>query len=129
MSAGLFRAHRVLWLPLGFAWQPALDRATRCCDEMRIALELRCDRHTDHWECPDIAVVYHEPFDEYGLPIRDGGMSYLLIRHCPWCGAALPAARRDDWFDVIEEAGLDPDGTDKLPAEFLRADWRVDKTH
>ena len=26
---------------------------------------------------------------EYGVPIRDGGDSYLIIKYCPWCGRKI----------------------------------------
>jgi hypothetical protein len=125
MSAGLFQTHRVLWMPLGFAWQPASERVDHCCDTMRTALEVRCDQHDDPWECPDVAVVYHEAFDEFGIPIRDGGMSYLLIEHCPWCGLRLPEPQRDRWFETLEAADVDPGDLDKLPKQFLSAAWRI----
>jgi hypothetical protein len=125
MSTGLFPTHRVLWVPLGFAWAPASKSVTHCCAAMTAALEFGCDQHDDPWECPDVAVVYHEPFDEYGIPIRDGGMGYLLIQHCPWCGAPLPKPQRDQWFDTIEAAGLEPNDVEKLPEQFLSAAWRI----
>ena len=125
MSAGLFQTHRVLWMPQGFEWQPASGRVTHCCDVMAAALEFGCDQHDDPWACPDVAVVYHEPFDEYGIPIRDGGMSYLLIEHCPWCGSSLPQPQRDRWFEMLEAAGVEPGDLDRLPAQFLSAAWRL----
>ena len=64
-------------------------------------------------------------FTEYGIPIRDGGMSYLLIDHCPWCGMRLPESQRDRWFDAVEAAALDPDDLDKLPERFLSVGWRM----
>jgi hypothetical protein len=117
-----------MWMPFGLPWRPPSSRAKHCCKRMATALTMSCDQHDDPWDCPDVAVIYHEPFDEYGIPIRDGGMSYLLIEHCPWCGTALPAPRRDDWFDAMDDAGLDPDDTENLPKEFLCADWRLDKS-
>jgi hypothetical protein len=123
MSA-MFPTHRVLWMPLGLAWGHASERIKHCCENMTMALDLVCGQHDDPWECPDVAVVYNEPFDEYGVPIRDGGMSYLLIQHCPWCGVRLPASQRDRWFDTIEALGLQPDD-EALPDRYLSAAWRM----
>jgi hypothetical protein len=129
VSTSLYPTHRVLWMPIGLDWQPAAAKIARCCDAMRAALEFGCDQHEDPFDCPDTLMVYNEPFDEYGLPIGDGGMSYLRIESCPWCGTRLPASQRDRWFDVVEAAGLDPDDIDTLPKEFLCAGWRTGKSH
>lgn len=71
---------------------------------------------------PDVVVVYDAKFDEYGLPVRDGGTSMVVIGYCPWCGGRLPASRRDAWFDAIEGLGLDP-WEDEVPVEFHDGSW------
>jgi hypothetical protein len=125
MSAWLFQTHRVLWMPLGWEWRPASERVSHCCEAMSKALHHSCEQHADPWECPDTTLVYHEPYGEYGIPIRDGGMSYLIIEHCPWCGTRLAPSQRDSWFDAVEAAGLDPDDLDNLPERFLSGAWRT----
>ena len=90
MSSGLFRTHRVLWMRVVFGWRPASDSVLHCCDDMDRALEHACEQHPAPWDCPDTALVYHEPFNEYGIPIRGCGMSYLLSDHCPGAAQALP---------------------------------------
>jgi hypothetical protein len=127
MSAGLFRTHRVLWMPLGWGWRSASARVTHCCEAMGKALDHTCEQHADPWDCPDTALVYHEPFAEYGIPIRDGGMSYLRIDHCPWCGARLPESQRDGWFDAVEGMKFNPNDPDNLPERFLSSAWRTNR--
>jgi hypothetical protein len=124
MSSALFPTRRVLWLPLDYAWQLPSPSARHCCAEMSAALDHVCEQHADPFDCPDTALVFHEVFGEYGLPIRDGGASYLLISNCPFCGERLPASGRDDWFDRIEAAGLDDADFDKLPERYRTAEWR-----
>ncbi|MDF3028892.1 MAG: hypothetical protein K0S23_3199 [Fluviicola sp.] len=29
---------------------------------------------------------------EFGIPIHDGGSSYIRINYCPWCGVQLPVS-------------------------------------
>jgi len=69
-------------------------------------------------------IGYSETFDEYGLWIHDGpegsASSWVEIRHCPFCAAALPSSRRDDWFDRLEEQGLEPEDA---PEEMRRNGW------
>lgn len=122
MSRSLFPTHRVLWMPLHLDWRPATARVKHCCPLMTAALEFECEEHAAPFDCPDTILVYHEPFDEYGAPIRDGGMGYLLIANCPWCGVRLPPSQRDRWFDEVEVGGW-PD--ESIPEGFLTSEWRT----
>lgn len=48
-----------------------------------------CAEHGgDPWECPDVLFCKGER--GYGIPIRDGGNSYVRILYCPFCGKRLP---------------------------------------
>lgn len=57
--------------------------AQHCCQEMQMMVE------------EENSIVFLEKFQEYGVPIRDGGSSYLLMNYCPWCGARLPSSTCD----------------------------------
>jgi hypothetical protein len=124
MSKSLFPTRRVLWLPLDYAWHPPTPDAQHCCREMAAALEFDCADHADPFDCPDTVIVFHEVFGEYGLPIRDGGPSYLAISHCPFCGTRLPDSGRDAWFDEIETEGLDDVAFESLPMRYRTGAWR-----
>lgn len=124
MTGSTFPLERVLWMPLGLVWQPVAAGKEFCCKKMAAALRHDCKDHETPWDCSDTSLVYHEPFNEYGVPIRDGGMSYLIIDHCPWCGKRLPSSERDRWFDEVEAASLDPQDIEALPPNFLSAAWR-----
>jgi len=91
---------------------------------MTAALDFSCDQHADPFECPDALVVHHEAFGEYGIVVHDGGPSYVLIRHCPWCGEDLGPSWRDQWFDALEALGITSPRTSNLPPEFLTSAWR-----
>lgn len=88
---------------------------------MARALAFDCSDHADPFDCADSLVVYNEIFDEIGLVVHDGGPSYVLIAHCPWCGTRLPESQRDRWFDETEEKGISDDA---LPPEYASAAWR-----
>ena len=121
MSSELFRDRRVLWMPLHAPWKPpSVDRST-CCDAMKAALAFDCEQHADPFECADALVLYNEIFDEYGLPVHDGGASYVLITHCPWCAGKMPDSQRDRWFDETEALGV-PD--EELPGKYSTGEWR-----
>ena len=124
MCARLFPAPRVMWMPLNHAWQPPTPHARHCCTEIVAAIEHTCAQHTDPFESPDVALVFHEVFGEYGIPIRDGGPGYLVISHCPFCGARLPEPARDRWFDETEAAGLADTPFAELPERYRTAQWR-----
>jgi hypothetical protein len=65
--------------------QPSEDEASlqHCCDMMRY--------YIDH---EDRVIYYWARFDEYLVPVHDGGTSGIQMRYCPWCGARLPVSKR-----------------------------------
>lgn len=71
----------------------------------------------------DRLVIYIPQFLEYGLPIQDGGNSYLLIRYCPWCGAKLPKSRRNEWLSKMSKLGYSSPFSQKIPEVYLHEDW------
>ena len=81
-----------------------------CCEEM--------DQATTRVE---FGICYNPKFREYGIPILDGGSSVLLVKFCPWCGIRLPDSLRAEWFDRLEELGLEPED-EALPADLLHLD-------
>jgi len=62
-------------------------RGGECCADMAYYLVNRCDQHTDPYDCPDVIVVKGN--NGYGIPIHDGGSSFIQIKRCPWCGQRL----------------------------------------
>ena len=124
MSAALFPRFRVLWMPLDHPWQPPSREAKHCCADMAAALDHTCEQHADPFDCPDTLLVFHEIFGEYGLPIRDGGTSYLVVKHCPFCGGRLADSARDAWFDAVEVVGLADAAFDQLPPRLRSSAWR-----
>ncbi len=90
-----------------------------CCDMMKFHL----GQYFDNPESADAVIKYNATFDEYGLPIRDGGSSSIGINYCPWCGTHLSASRRDDWFDALNNKGYHSPFTDDIPKKFQSSDW------
>jgi len=64
-----------------------------CCDIMAREVDHRCEQHDDPSDCPDALIHYSADHRRYGLRIHDGGSSYLVIAHCPWCGKELAGGR------------------------------------
>ena len=54
---------------------------------MKAQIEHKCETH-DPFDCPDKVVVRVTDTEGrgYGLPVHDGGSSYIRINYCPWCG-------------------------------------------
>jgi hypothetical protein len=89
---------------------------------MAYALTTTCRVHKDPADCPDRVMVYIPKFDEYGIPVRDGGSSMLVISFCPWCGKKLPPSKRDRYFDTLTKLGYGF-GDDDLPKRFESDAW------
>lgn len=114
----------VLWMPFAAPWRPHPAPKSLCCDGMRAALSVEIAENETPFDLLDSAVVYNVVFDEFGLILRSADAQYMLIGHCPWCGAALPRSRRDDWFDALEAQGFDDPNLQEIPASFLSGAWR-----
>lgn len=59
-----------------------------CCLVMQSFLNAKCDQHDNPWECADMVVVQAED-GRIGIPVRDGGESFVVFDFCPWCGQKL----------------------------------------
>lgn len=114
----------VLWMPFAAPWRPHPKPESLCCDAMRATLDFSCAQHETPFDCGDAALIYNAVFDEFGLILRSSEAQYLLIAHCPWCGAGLPSSRRDDWFDALEAEGFDDPNHQEIPPAFLGPGWR-----
>jgi hypothetical protein len=127
MPEGLYRDWRALGSPYVDPSRPLGGGRTHCCAHMTAAVTYVCDQHESPYECPDNLVVYDHAYDEYGLVVHDGGPSSVQIRFCPWCGTALPASKRDAWFDGLKQLGIEPHSND-VPEDF-RSDawWQADE--
>jgi len=76
---------------------------------------------TRHLNDGEVAITYLDHFREYGVRVLDGP-ALQVIRFCPWCGKKLPVNLRDQWFDIVEGLGLEPDDP-KLPSELRSGEW------
>ncbi|HET6950372.1 MAG TPA: hypothetical protein VFI47_08355, partial [Acidimicrobiales bacterium] len=74
-----------------------------CCEDM--CGHLQVGHIPAVTAAPGRHVVYDAVFDEYSL-VREGGLDASPITHCPWCGAALPPSRREQWFTELSRRGL-----------------------
>jgi hypothetical protein len=97
-----------------------------CCTKMDEMVTFSCDQHPDRFDCPDCLVSYSPTFDEYGLIIHDGGLSIISIQFCPWCGARLPASKRDRWFEALAELGFNDPTEQEIPQHFKTDAWYLE---
>ena len=53
------------------------EKMKHCCEQMTYMVE------------EENSIVFVPKTKEYGVPIRDGGSSFLIMKYCPWCGKEL----------------------------------------
>lgn len=70
----------------------------------------------------ETAIFYSPKFREFGISVLDGGSSSITIAYCPWCGTRLPESLRDEWFNRLEQRGLEPED-DRVPEEMRSDAW------
>ena len=82
------------------------DRGPGCPCEMmtRQVADWQCDMHAGKCSCADAAIDFIAKFREYGILVRDGGSSSILISYCPWCGVRLPDSQRGAGGDARSAA-------------------------
>ena len=73
-------------------------------------------------ESGESALRYIPRFREHGIMVLDGGGSHLVARFCPWCGREFPKSLRDEWFDRLEELGIEL-GDPAMPRELETEEW------
>lgn len=63
-----------------------------CCPRMEEQATRECSNeggvHADRLDCPD-TVIHRYESGVTGIPIHDGGHSFIEIFYCPWCKAAV----------------------------------------
>ncbi|HEY1485766.1 MAG TPA: hypothetical protein VGF84_06665 [Micromonosporaceae bacterium] len=60
-----------------------------CCVAMRQQFADECDICFDAAGCPHQLIYFNAKSGDLGLPVRDGGSTYVAITHCPWCGRGV----------------------------------------
>ncbi|WP_208615662.1 DUF6980 family protein [Gottfriedia luciferensis] len=103
------------------AIEKGMDVNKYCCTEMAYHLSKGLDK--DPYENPDVVIIHNKKFDEYGIPIQDGGNSFIMIKHCPWCGNKLPQSKRDMWWETLESLGLNNPFEQNIPEKFETDEW------
>ena len=86
--------------------------AGACCEPLASQLTDSCD---------DTAIVYVPRYRRFGLRVLDGGSSYTVIKHCPFCGAAFPTSLVEQWFEELERLGIEDPR--EAPAELQSESW------
>jgi len=71
-----------------------VDPSKHPCVHIAYAIRREPGAKGDVHDDPDVALIYHIRSKRYGIPVRDGGSSYIHITHCPWCGKKLVPKRR-----------------------------------
>src|SRR4030042_4964343 len=53
-----------------------------------------CEEMAGYIKDEDEIMYFSDKYNEYLIPIHDGGSSGIVIRYCPWCGQRLPKSTR-----------------------------------
>lgn len=91
-----------------------------CCDKMQCFI--RKKENGVPYDSDDI-IDYSPQLDEYGIVVHDSGCSYIIIKYCPWCGKKLPDAKRDLWFEELENMGIENPLEDNIPEQYQSDKW------
>jgi hypothetical protein len=66
-----------------------VEKDVFCCREMENRVAYRCSQHPNPFDCPDNLIFRSKNKKEYGIIVHDGGLSYIVINYCPFCGKRL----------------------------------------
>jgi hypothetical protein len=97
-----------------------VDFDTYCCEMMKRNVFCECNENAG-----DKTIFYSKRFDEYMIPVSEGGLSGICIAYCPWCGQKLPESKRERWFEELDEIGIEFSlfDTEQVPPSYLSDDW------
>jgi hypothetical protein len=84
-----------------------------CCASMRYYLNNSSGAN---------GIEFVPKFREYGITVPGQTTSITLIEFCPWCGTKLPSTLRMQWFERIDELGID-EAKDPVPKELQTDAW------
>jgi len=76
-----------------------------------------------HLASGEVGITYVGQFRVYRIDCREGfGGGIQTIAYCPFCGRRLAKALRDEWFAMLDEAGLEPEDP-RVPEEMKSDAW------
>ncbi len=97
-----------------------------CCSKMEGTVEEK--NHSVSYE--DYTRTYHVNVGQSFINEDTGEVEVSVvdrITYCPWCGKKLPKSLRSEWYDEIENLGielpLDNEKIKKLPKEYQTEEW------
>jgi hypothetical protein len=100
-----------------------------CCEEMTERANFWCDQCTNQCRCAHKDIYYSSVFDEYCI-INQLQIDVETIKFCPWCGVKLPKSKREEWFDLMDELGIDINDwgeVGKTLGKYLEFGWWQDR--
>lgn len=63
-----------------------IDMAYRSIEDKKEKQQMKNDpEHINY----DSVITFDKSHKSFGIPIHDGGASYIRIKYCPWCGEKL----------------------------------------
>lgn len=107
----------------GYCCSDMQYHANRWCEQPKLqdGSKFGVSKPHDKWECGDF--VMHSPKPGvFGIPVHDGGSSYIAIKYCPWCSRHLSAyGVRPEPITIQMPRNIpDPEELADLIAEKLR---------
>jgi hypothetical protein len=93
--------------PFYFDWPVSTRVFRHCCAPLTEALDFRCDVHASPFQCGDYDFVFNEVFNETGIIHRAYEGTYMLLRHCPFCGRKKAPSARMRWEKQLTTMGFD----------------------
>jgi len=87
-----------------------------CCKDMQIFLS-----------DPRDPINYDPIFREYYIKLETR-LNIITMSYCPWCGIKLPKKLREEFFDTLDEQGIETDIGEytqdkRIPQEFRTDEW------
>jgi hypothetical protein len=66
-----------------------IDYKKYCCIDMAYRLIEDKNEKTSGEINYDCVITHYKKGKAFGIPIHDGGSSFIKIKYCPWCGEKL----------------------------------------
>lgn len=77
-----------------------------------------------HLEKGNVPLIYLPKHRTFGIKVKDSE-AFHVIDFCPWTGMKLPKRLDEEYFEILDQLGIEPYEHDKIPDDMKSEEWWI----